>query len=178
MKIDDLTQLRDATLSACAGSSVAEQYERGAIMMGWEGRLASVGNSVVQFFVPGKPAPQGSKRHVGRGILVESSKEVGPWRERVALAAHQAMAGRPVFGGAVVVHLVFILPRPKSAPKTRTPAATKRPDTDKLVRAVLDALSETVFGDDSQVVEIHAWKRLAEIGEPPGVEVRVVGVVE
>ncbi|QDH92357.1 RusA-like resolvase [Gordonia phage Spooky] len=36
-------------------------------------------------WIPGIPAPQGSKRHVGNGILIESSKRVGPWRAVVAL---------------------------------------------------------------------------------------------
>lgn len=132
--------------------------------------------STVSFFVPGKPAPQGSKRHVGRGILVESSKEVGPWRERVALAAHQAMAGTALFDGAVAVTLYFILPRPKSAPKSCTPAAVKRPDLDKLIRACLDAITDVIISDDSRVVTIYAHKRIAEIGETAGVEVRVEGV--
>lgn len=127
----------------------------------------------IRFYVPGRPAPQGSKRHVGRGVLVESSKEVGPWRERVALAAHQAMGGRPLFDGPVSVVLNFVLPRPKSAPKTRTPAATKRPDLDKLERAILDALTDVCFADDSQVISLCGYKRIAELGETAGVEVRV-----
>jgi crossover junction endodeoxyribonuclease RusA len=124
-------------------------------------------------FVPGKAAPQGSKKHVGRGILIESSKEVGPWRERVALAAHNAMGGRAPVSGAVDVWLVFVLPRPKSAPKTRTPAATKRPDADKLARAILDALSNVCFVDDSQVTGLRITKRIAGIEEQPGVYVEV-----
>ncbi|WP_307864186.1 RusA family crossover junction endodeoxyribonuclease [Mycolicibacterium fortuitum] len=128
----------------------------------------------VQFFVPGKAAPQGSKRHVGRGILVESSKEVGPWRERVVLAAHEAMAGRPVIDGAVAVTLSFVLPRPKSAPKSKTPPATKRPDLDKLERACLDALTDVVFADDSQVISLLGHKVIAELGQAPGVTIRVV----
>lgn len=133
-------------------------------------------NPEALFFVPGKPAPQGSKRHVGRGILIESSKEVGPWRERVALAAYAAMEGRPVFDGPVSVILQFVLPRPKTAPKTRTPAATKRPDLDKLERAILDALTSVCFADDSQVVNLCGYKRIAELGETAGVEVRVEAV--
>ncbi|MCV7424379.1 RusA family crossover junction endodeoxyribonuclease [Mycobacterium yunnanensis] len=127
----------------------------------------------VVFFVPGAPAPQGSKRHVGRGILVESSKAVGPWRERVALAAHNAMAGRPLIDGAVTVELNFVLPRPKSTPKTKTPAAVKRPDLDKLERAILDAITGVIITDDSQVVSLCGYKRLAEIGETAGVDIRV-----
>lgn len=131
----------------------------------------------VEWFVPGKPAPQGSKRHVGRGILIESSKEVGSWRERVALAAHQMMrqSGFPVFDGPVAVCLDFVLPRPKSAPKRTTPPASKRPDLDKLARACLDAITETVITDDARVTSLSARKRLAEIGETAGVTIRVEG---
>jgi crossover junction endodeoxyribonuclease RusA len=130
---------------------------------------------MLKFTVPGKPAPQGSKRHVGRGIMVESSREVGPWRERIALAARNATLDADIapFSGAVVVDLSFTMPRPKSTPKSYTPAAVKRPDVDKLTRAVLDALTGTVIADDSQVVELHSTKRIAEIGENPGVDIIV-----
>jgi crossover junction endodeoxyribonuclease RusA len=39
---------------------------------------APVTATTIVFTVPGKPAPQGSKRHVGRGIMVESSNHVAP----------------------------------------------------------------------------------------------------
>jgi crossover junction endodeoxyribonuclease RusA len=129
--------------------------------------------TAIEFHVPGKPAPQGSKRHVGRGILVESSKEVGPWRERVALCASNAMCGRSLLDGAVRVRLELTLPRPKSAPKRSTPPAVKRPDVDKLARAILDAITGIIVRDDSQIVDLHATKRLAELGETPGVAITV-----
>ena len=84
--------------------------------------------SELRVFVPGHPAPQGSKRHVGRGILIESSKAVGPWRERVALAAHSN--AERLLAGPVVLTLEFVMPRPKSAPKRSTPPAIRRPDID------------------------------------------------
>lgn len=124
-------------------------------------------------FVPGDAAPQGSKRHVGRGRMVESSKAVGPWRERVALAAHQHGWTLAPAGVPVAVELVFVRPRPVSAPKRRTPAAVRKPDLDKLARAVLDALTGIAWADDSQVVDLRASKRLAEIGEQPGVYITV-----
>ena len=133
--------------------------------------------TAVTFTVPGKPAPQGSKSFKGfrngRGVMVESSKEVGPWRERVALAAHNAMGGRNLFDGAVHAHLEFTMPRPKSAPKRSTPPAAKRPDIDKLARACLDAISGVIICDDSQIIELRASKRIAKIGETPGVAITV-----
>lgn len=124
-----------------------------------------------RLFVPGDAAPQGSKRHVGGGRMVESSKAVGPWRERVALAAHAH--GFEVLAGPVRVDLEFVRPRPVSTPKRRTPPAIKKPDLDKLNRAILDALTGIAFGDDAQVTEQHLTKRLAEIGETPGVWITV-----
>lgn len=140
-------------------------------------------------WVPGRPAPQGSKTYLGRrggrGVLVESSKAVKPWRADV----RQAFLGEPVqdqhgdwfdaparrFEGALVVMIVFVMPRPAATPKTKaTPPAVKRPDLDKLVRAVLDAIgSALVWADDSQVVTVHAHKRLAELGEPTGAMIHI-----
>lgn len=134
----------------------------------------------VSFFVPGKAAPQGSKRHVGRGHMVESSKDLKPWRSDIAVFAQRAMAGRAIYTEtALTVELGFILPRPVSTPKTRpTPPAIKKPDADKLERAVLDALTHVVYDDDSRVIDIHARKRIAEIGETPGVSVFIAPATE
>lgn len=134
----------------------------------------------LDIFVPGRPAPQGSKRHIGHGVLLESSKEVGPWRERIALVAHDAMAAHRQMGGdsftaAVDINLIFVMPRPKSTSKTAPLTHTKRPDLDKLVRAVFDALKDVVWNDDSQVNVLMAKKRLAGIDESPGVHISVIG---
>jgi len=39
------------------------------------------------FTVWGIAAPQGSKRHVGNGVMLESSDRVRPWRQDVRFAA-------------------------------------------------------------------------------------------
>lgn len=125
----------------------------------------------IRVFVPGQPAPQGSKRHVGRGIMVESCKQVKPWRSdiRSHLLDDQ---GQPLcaFGGDPVhVSLEFVMRRPKSAPKRTTPPAVKKPDLDKLARAVFDAISSSgVWNDDSQVVSARLKKRIAIDGEQSG----------
>lgn len=135
------------------------------------------------FFVPGIPAPQGSKRHVGRGILVESSKQLHPWRLDVTSMALDAHSGRPPLERAEVA-LVFVFPRPKSHYRTGrhahelrpdAPAAhTVKPDIDKLSRAVLDALTAAqAIRDDSRVCELTASKRY---GDQPGVHVHVAAI--
>lgn len=146
------------------------------------GITATTSTESIEFFVPGSPAPQGSKKafrnqHTGRIQMTESSKALGPWRERVALASHLAMGGGALLDVAVVVNLEFVLPRPKSAPRRSTPPATKRNgDIDKLARSVLDAITGVVVVDDAQVVTLHAAKRIAEIGETAGARIRVEAV--
>lgn len=157
---------------------ISEQLGLGDAGVGWSEAAADAPHITIaeppgfySTFVPGAPAPQGSKRHVGNGRMIESSKTVGPWRERVALAVHGL--GWPLLAGAVSVQLQFVLPRPTSTPKRRTPPAIKRPDVDKLARAILDAITGIAFVDDSQVTNLHATKRLAGIGEHAGVVIAV-----
>ena len=128
--------------------------------------------TMLALFVPGRPAPQGSKRHVGNGILVESSKAVAPWRTAVAWHAAQAHP-HALLDGPLAVRVEFVMPRPAGCPKRTTPPAVKRPDVDKLARAILDALSDVVWRDDSQIVDLHATKRLAALDEQPGAHISV-----
>lgn len=138
-------------------------------------------NRFVIFRVPGKPAPQGSKRafvssKTGAAHVVENSAAVGPWRDRVALAANLAWKGAELLHGVPIgVKIEFILPRPTGTPKTRPtpPAIKKNADIDKLLRAALDALTHTVMTDDCFVIEAHSSKRIAEIGEGAGALIRV-----
>jgi crossover junction endodeoxyribonuclease RusA len=132
----------------------------------------------IGFTVIGLPAPQGSKRHVGRGILIESSKNVKPWREAVKVAAykHRTDLQLAPLAGPLSVTVTFYLPRPKSAPKSRT-TPDRRPDLDKLLRSTFDALGEAgIWGDDAQVIEVTAAKAYA--GAPnqldvPGADITV-----
>lgn len=127
----------------------------------------------VEFFVPGKPQPQGSKTKT-RWSMFEDNPNVGPWRERVALVAHEEMKDRvQLVGVPVVIGVEFIMPRPTSTPKGWTPPALKKPDQDKLIRAIGDALTGIVYKDDSQVTTHLLHKRLAELGEGTGARIHV-----
>jgi crossover junction endodeoxyribonuclease RusA len=119
--------------------------------------------------VHGKPGPQGSKRHVGNGVMVESSAKVKPWREAVKAAALQAGAAERL-EGPVEVAVCFCFDKPKSAPKRRRTWPTTRSsgDVDKLLRATFDALTDAgVFRDDSQVVHVSAWKAFTDEDDAP-----------
>ena len=130
---------------------------------------------MITLTVYGMPAPQGSKRFVGvskagRGLMVESSAKVKPWRMDVKAAAEALigrMAGEWPMGGALVAEMVFTLPKPASAPRRRQTWPDKKPDLSKLVRSTEDALSDAGFWvDDARVVE---YSRLAKVfpGEDP-----------
>jgi Holliday junction resolvase RusA-like endonuclease len=124
------------------------------------------------FTAHGIPAPQGSKRHVGRGIIVESSDRLKPWRDTVKHAAIEAMGNRPMIDEAVYVSMTFFLPRPKTS-KRRHP--TTRPDLSKLVRAVEDAITDArVWRDDSLVIGLDVWKAYEDECCRPGVSVSIV----
>jgi Holliday junction resolvase RusA-like endonuclease len=137
---------------------------------------------ICQFDVFGMPAPQGSKKFVGttkagRGIMVESSKKVKPWRQDVKAAASTVAAllcARTDLGGVAVpiagplwVSMVFTMPKPASAPKRKRTWPDKKPDLSKLARSTEDALVDAgLILDDSRIVE---YVRLAKVfpGEDP-----------
>ena len=139
----------------------------------------------LHFTVAGTPRPQGSKDQFGR----EASKGLPAWRSDIRDAAEKAMLDTFDYRDGAYwetplgVRVQFILPRPKghylpansrrAAPELRADAPkypTGKPDTDKLARAVLDALTGLVWRDDSQVVHIDAWK---VYGERPGADITV-----
>jgi Holliday junction resolvase RusA-like endonuclease len=133
---------------------------------------------VIDTFVPGIPKPQGSKRawvnpRTGRAHMSESSgKELRDWRTDVRHAVAEAGI-EMIVGEPVTVWLAFVMKRPLATPKSRTPPAIKKPDLDKLVRGIFDSLSGTIYSDDSQVTSISASKRIANVGEQPGVQIMV-----
>lgn len=113
----------------------------------------------------GSPAPQGSKRFVGmsggRGMMVESSKRVKPWREDVKTAAEKIRNGAAPLDGPLLVSMVFTVPKPKSAPKKKRTWPDRKPDLSKLSRSTEDALTDAgIWTDDARIVE---YVRLAKV---------------
>lgn len=108
------------------------------------------------------PAPQGSKSFKGikggKGIMIESSKRVAPWRQAVVYAAREAMNGEALMmSGPLEVVMVFTFPRPKSAKKNARP--DKRPDLSKCVRSTEDALVDAgAIEDDARIVTCRSRK--------------------
>ena len=122
---------------------------------------------MLTFFVEGKAAAQGSKKHVGRGVMIEMSKHLPVWREAVRRAARSANQTNPPMDGPVSVALTVYMEKPRTTKFKAYPAGP--PDADKLQRAVGDALSQSgVIRDDARIVHWDAWKRWATEETPPG----------
>lgn len=129
------------------------------------------------FVVHGVPIPQGSTRAFlpkgwKRPIITAANSKTKPWRQEIAGCALAEMErlglskiGRKI---GVKVSAYFSFPRPQSLPK-RVCDKTSKPDLDKLVRALLDAMTGVVFEDDSQVVMFAAKKGFGN----PGLRVKV-----
>jgi crossover junction endodeoxyribonuclease RusA len=106
--------------------------------------------------VHGVPAPQGSFKHVGRGrIIPTNAPTLYKWRELVAAHASMAYDAEP-YDGAVGLFAIFVLPAPKR--RRVRPLHDRRPDLDKLLRAVGDAVTGVVITDDARIARMDAVK--------------------
>ncbi|MBI9042897.1 MAG: RusA family crossover junction endodeoxyribonuclease [Anaerolineaceae bacterium] len=113
----------------------------------------------IAFDVIGKPVPKQSTRFSGQRAYPDPRVEA--WQAAVTMAAKQAVNQIPweVLSGSVAVNLEFRLPD------------RRRRDLDNLTKAVLDGCNKVIFEDDTQVGELHIWKKVDR--ERPGVFVWV-----
>ena len=131
-------------------------------------------------FVAGNPAPQGSKRWLGGKTIIDNCKRLPEWRADIRRAFLRA-DGAPAAtfeDSAVAVILTFVMPRPKYMKNKTGIPMTKKPDDEKLSRAVSDAITSAgVWNDDCQVVERHIYKRYAEPNEASGVHIAITSAL-
>lgn len=118
----------------------------------------------VSFKVLGVAEPKGSTRAFMRPgmkfpIVTSTNRSVKGWEDAVRAAAQQQCGG-VFFDGPIRLAAVFFLPRPQSLPK-RVLHHTKKPDLDKLLRSIGDALTGVLYADDNLIVEFVARKGYA-----------------
>jgi crossover junction endodeoxyribonuclease RusA len=135
-------------------------------------------------------APQGSKRHVGKGVMVESCKNVKPWR---AMVAHAAIAAKvQLMRGPMCMSAVFLFQRPanhyrrdgtlKPLNAALSSATSKeapqyhcvKPDSSKLQRSTEDALSNLAYEDDARICDMVVKKRWCVGDERPGALITLI----
>lgn len=137
----------------------------------------------IRFFVPGKPAPGGSKKvfpirkggiPTGKFVVTDAAGQKNKdWRASVAhegalaLCAVSKNDDPPAWTGPIELELEFCLPRPMSHSTVRQSCVylkpnapefpTTRPDVGKLARSTVDALTHILWADDAQIVkETHS----------------------
>lgn len=140
--------------------------------------------------VRGLPAPQGSKKHLGHGVMVESSAKVKPWRQDVKYAALEAVGDDwTLLDGPLVASMTFTFARGKGHYRTGRNAHLLRdgaplrpavvPDLSKILRSTEDALTGVVWADDARVVEYarlgkhYAGSGAVDVLDVPGCVIRV-----
>jgi len=123
----------------------------------------------IRLTVFGTAKPQGSKsgfvnRATGRAVIREGSSPSAhvawkAWRDAVATAARewQQNHNAALLDESIEVEVTFHFAKPKSAPRWKVWASTSD-DADKLVRAVNDSLTGTIFVNDSRVVRLFVEK--------------------
>jgi Holliday junction resolvase RusA-like endonuclease len=145
---------------------------------------------VISFFVHGTPIPQGSTTafmHKGKPIITSANRHLKGWRTKVRGVAYNARNGTQEAPGSpktapgyYMIRLSFWMPRPafhygaKGLKASAPNHPGVKPDLDKLVRAILDGITEAkIWGDDSQVLGIMAVKMYAPAPEAVGVGVEI-----
>ena len=137
----------------------------------------------LSFTVFGIPQPQGSTRAFiphgwSRPVITSDNPKVKPWRQELAQTAMIAMsesgAKMAARGVPISISLTFYFEKSKSARKSDQ-WKTTRPDLDKLLRAVLDALTGIAYQDDSQVCECRVAKLF---GSPARLQIEIRTLAE
>lgn len=134
--------------------------------------------------VSGMPVTQGSTtlrtaRRTGRKFVSHVRAEaLREWRDQVAWTARLVNPGVATHDGPARLEAIFYLARPRTVSRSRILPLT-RPDLDKLLRAVGDALSAEgarFLSEDGRIVEVAVSKRYVESCpgvEEPGVALRL-----
>jgi crossover junction endodeoxyribonuclease RusA len=124
---------------------------------------------IASCFVPGIPQPQGSMSRSRTGHTYHGNKKLMPWRRKVAedVALSIRWSGLDIIRRphGAVVEITAYFERPKSVRAGKRPMHTVKPDPDKLLRAVLDALTGIAYEDDAQVIQATVCKEY-RVGEP------------
>lgn len=138
---------------------------------------------MITFFVPGIPVPKGSaKAFMRKGmrfpvVVQDNAEKQKPWASMIGYTAKQA--GVEMVTGPVSIAMLFIFPRPKSHYGTGKNAGilkpwapyyhVVKPDQDKLVRCVKDALTGIAWVDDCQACMYPLVTKV--YGDTPGVQI-------
>lgn len=118
------------------------------------------------------PPTKGSARGfvvAGLAVITNDNAKNKGWAEIVGWTARSHRAPDSPWKGPLQLTLIFRMRRPKRMPKGRYLPTTK-PDLDKMIRSVKDAMTGILYVDDAQICAIAASK---EYAEEPGVYIEL-----
>jgi Holliday junction resolvase RusA-like endonuclease len=135
-------------------------------------------------WVHGLPAPQGSHKaildrrghpQIADGGTAKTRREHRQWRKAVTAEAKAWLELRPGWqplDEPLKIRILFVMPAP-ATDKYRTRHAVS-PDVDKLIRSVLDSLTDSqLIVDDSRFFAVDAQSMYARRGEALGARLRI-----
>lgn len=122
---------------------------------------------MIHLDVAGTPVTQGSLSAFvtksGRAVVTNKTKKgLQPYRDSIHWHARSAMGRKKVkqYEGPVAVEATFVIQRPMRPSNPFPPE-----DVDKYARALLDALSGTIYRDDKQVVTLRVTKEYGDVAK-------------
>src|SRR5688572_7881130 len=139
------------------------------------------GSSLMLFVIPGHPHAQGRPRmsvRQGRAHVHDPEsnriwKDFAQYHLQAQLKRHNR--GAPLYGEGPLCLVVTGIFRPPGRPGSRNSARAwhaRRPDSDNLAKAVLDAANGILFKDDAQVARLVVSKIVAAANEQACVEIQ------
>lgn len=116
--------------------------------------------------IPGEPQGKGRPRYTRSGHTY-TPDSTRAYEALVRACYAEQVDSEPFAKGVplvVTIECRFGVPLSDSVKKRRAKLCdlmmpTKKPDTDNIVKAVLDALNGAAYHDDSQVTTLHVYKR-------------------
>lgn len=119
----------------------------------------------IEFEVPGEPRGKGRPRFSNRGGFVKTytPKETAAYENLVRLT-YREKCDHVAFeqGVAVDLRVIAYMQIPTSASKKKRAQMqsgeirpTKRPDSDNILKAILDGLNGVAYHDDAQIVDMQ-----------------------
>lgn len=122
----------------------------------------------IEITLLGPPLAKGRPRFVKATGRTYTPERTLNYESRLAHAAADVMAERPLLEGPLSVEVLIRMPIPESKPRKWKEAAlagsvypTKKPDVDNFAK-MLDALNLIVWSDDSQIVELRVVKTYSD----------------
>ena len=128
---------------------------------------------VFSTFIEGESRPKGSVNAFRNRVVHPPATK--KWQKKMETHLKKEYKKKKLHKRVTVeVRCTFYFRKAKSKNSVdKGPFVTKSPDLDKLIRTVLDAMTDIVYEDDAQVVRLSSEKRYAINNDPIGVDITI-----